>query len=249
MRRTRPGQGTGPSDRERGSLHVAAIPMVLALVALACLLVLVVASGLSDRRSAVTAADAAALAAASVLDQAVEEHLAQARAAEQPGLGPQDPAGPSQGPGGAEDGTEGDGPPDGSEGDGPPDGDGEPVPAPVWALAGTSLEELVDLDAAYDAAERFALANDAEVVDVRFDLERWLVRVEVRHRAPLVEGEDEHAHAVAVARVRPGGGLCLSDGEIGLRLGATCRTTVPATGSVVEHPEVGEYTSRVSLVS
>lgn len=240
MRRTRPGQGTGPSDRERGSLHVAAIPMVLALVALACLLVLVVASGLSDRRSAVTAADAAALAAASVLDQAVEEHLAQARAAELPGLGPQDPAGPSQGPGGAEDGT---------EGDGPPDEAAEPEPAPVWALAGTSLEDLADLDAAYDAAERFALANDAEVVDVRFDLERWLVRVEVRHRAPLVEGEDEHAHAVAVARVRPGGGLCLSDGEIGLRLGATCRTTVPATGSVVEHPEVGEYTSRVSLVS
>ncbi len=236
-----------PTDRERGSLHVAAIPMVLALVALACLLVLIVGSGLSDRRSTVTAADAAALAAADVLDGAVERRFEEVRGADPiPEPGPRGPTGPRPVDGGTGD-DEGSGD-EGSDDEGS-DEEEEPTPAPVWALAGTALEDVADLEAAAEAAERFAEANGAELVEVRFDLERWLVRVEVRHREPLVEGDGARAHAVAVARVRPTGGLCVSDGEIGVRLGRSCRTSVPQDGPALVTPTVDRYTSRVGLVS
>lgn len=224
-------------DRERGSLHVAAIPMVLALVLLAGFLVLYVGSGLSDRRTATTAADAAALAAAGVLDEAVERHFEQVRDAEPSETEPS--AAPDAGGDGEDDGA-------GAVEEEPPP---QPTPAPVWDMVGTSLEDVVDLDAAYAAAEHYAEANDAELVDVRFDLERWVVHVEVRHDAPLVEGKPERAHAVASARVRPTGGLCVAGGEIGLQLDDRCRTSAPDSGPALEAPQVDGYASRVGLVS
>ncbi|PFG34681.1 hypothetical protein [Sanguibacter antarcticus] len=233
------------SDRERGSLHVMAIPMVLGLVLLAILLVTIVASGLSDRRTAVTAADAAALAAAGVLDDAVERTFEEARTAEPPepevtpdpvvtpDPGSEDPASPE--PGTDETPAEEEPPP-------------APVPAPVWTLAGTSLGDVADLDVAYEAAERLATANGAELVDVQVDLERWLVYVEVRYETPLVDGGEERAHAVAVAEVRPTGGLCVSAGMIGVRVDGTCHTSRPQSGTALETPETSGYTSRVGLV-
>lgn len=232
------------SDRERGSLHVAAIPMVLALVLLAGFLVLYVASGLSDRRTAMTAADSAALAAARALDESVERHFQEVRDAEPPApeetVDPEPGGDEGSGDDGADDGTD-----DGGEEEPPP----PPTPAPVWAMVGTSLEDVVDLDAAYEAAEEFAEANGAELVDLRVDLDRWVVHVEVRHEEALVEGETERAHAVASARVRPTGGLCVSDGEIGLQVDGRCRTAVPDSGSALESPEIDGYASRVGLVS
>lgn len=53
-------------DTERGSLHVMTIPVALALVALAVLVIAMLGSATNDRRQAGTAADAAALAAAQV---------------------------------------------------------------------------------------------------------------------------------------------------------------------------------------
>lgn len=62
---------TTPDDRERGSMHVLTIPVAVAMLTAAVLVITMLGSATNDRRQAGTAADAAALAAA----QEWNEHL------------------------------------------------------------------------------------------------------------------------------------------------------------------------------
>ncbi|MFI6424195.1 pilus assembly protein TadG-related protein [Promicromonospora sp. NPDC050880] len=56
-------------DRERGSMHVMALPITVGLLSAAILVIAMVGSATDDRREAGTAADAAALAAAQTWDE------------------------------------------------------------------------------------------------------------------------------------------------------------------------------------
>jgi len=232
-------------DPDRGSLHVAAIPMVLGLVLLAILVIATVGSAVADRRTAVTAADAAALAVAHEIDETLEElytgrkdtPLAEPSApeVEEPGNGD-----PGDGGGGS----------DGESAE-PPEGHvpaPEPAVAAIWEIAGRPITSFVDQGAAYAAAERFAEANGTELVLVRLDPDRWVVTVEVEHEDALHDGTDDGARAVASARVQPVRGMCVDRGIIGVRLDLRCVTRPPHGDESVTSPELEDYASRVSLV-
>ena len=113
-------------------------------------------------------------------------------------------------------------------------------PVGFWRFAGTDLGALGS-PAVVDAARGFALANDAELLEVSLDAATASVTVRVRTLDPVPRtGDRTEQRATAELVLRSG--VCRSGSRLGYLVGSTCRTSAPPpapvpTPSVVPTPD------------
>lgn len=99
-------------------------------------------------------------------------------------------------------------------------------PATFWSFAGTDLGSLASGAMSADA-DRYARANDAELVSIDLDPAAARVTVRVRH-VDTVPDTSTRKESVATAELVLRSGVCRSGSRLGYLVGGTCRTTAPA---------------------
>lgn len=97
--------------------------------------------------------------------------------------------------------------------------------ADFWAFAGTDLGSLAS-GGMTSAADRYAQANDAELVAIDVDPANARVTVRVRHDDTVPE-TTTRKESVASAELVLRSGVCRSGSRLGFRVGGTCRTSAP----------------------
>ncbi|MBO3088552.1 hypothetical protein [Cellulomonas dongxiuzhuiae] len=97
--------------------------------------------------------------------------------------------------------------------------------ADFWAFAGTDLGSLAS-GGMTSAADRYAQANDAELVSFDVDPANARVTVRVRHLDTVPE-TTTRKESVATAELVLRSGVCRSGSRLGFLVGGTCRTSAP----------------------
>lgn len=185
---------------QRGSISILASGVIVLLVVLTFLVAVPLTQGLSQRRAASTAADAAALAAAQEWSDRFEQTHANLEYADD---------------------------------------------ATFWAFPGLRADRLAVGRLRQEAAT-FAAANDATLESFSVHPSRLEITVRVRMTGEAIDGTGIHATHAATSEVRLRGGLCASNGRLGLPR-RPCLVEPPRT-IPADRPDWRPYRADVLLV-